>query len=49
MAASGNLDDALHFYRQISANGLTKGTPRENTPLRNWIVKLRAERKLGSS
>jgi len=49
MAGSGDADDALRFYRQIAANGLTSGTPRENTPLRNWIVELRAARELGSS
>ncbi|HEX7162343.1 MAG TPA: hypothetical protein VF223_14045 [Trebonia sp.] len=38
----------LRFYRQVAANGLTSGTLRENIPLRNWIVELRAERKLGS-
>lgn len=47
MAGSGDADDALRFYRQVAANGLTSGTPRENTPLRNWIVGLRAARKLG--
>jgi TniQ len=49
MAGSGDPDDALRFYHQIAANGLTNGTPRENNPLRNWIVELRAERRLGSS
>jgi TniQ len=48
IAGSGDPDDALRFYRQISANGLTNGTPRENNPLRNWIVELRAERRFGS-
>jgi TniQ len=48
MASSGQADDALRFYHQVAANGLTSGTPRENTPLRSWIVKLRAERELGS-
>jgi len=49
MAGSGDTDDALRFYRQVAANCLTTGTPRQNTPLRNWIVELRAARKLGSS
>ena len=49
MAGSGDPDDALRFYAQISTNGLNNGTPRENTPLRNWIVERRAERRLGSS
>lgn len=49
MAGSGDTNDALRFYREVAANGLTNGTPRENTPLRNWIVELRAARKLGSS
>lgn len=49
MAGSGDTDDTLRFYRQVAANGLTTGTPRENTPLRNWIVQLRAARKLGAS
>jgi hypothetical protein len=54
MAGSGDGDDAFRFYRQVAANGLTSGIPRENSPLRNWIVQLRAEkyrqqgRKLGS-
>lgn len=49
MAGSGDPGDAARFYHQVSANGLTNGTPRENIPLRNWIVELRAERRLGSS
>jgi hypothetical protein len=48
MAGSGAADDTLRFYHQIAASGISSGTPRENTPLRNWIVELRAERRLGS-
>jgi hypothetical protein len=49
MAGSGDTNDALRFYREVAANGLTNGTPRENTPLRNWLVELCAARELGSS
>jgi hypothetical protein len=49
MAGSGNPDDAVRFYHQVAANGLTNGRPQENNPLRNWIARLRAERVLGSS
>lgn len=48
MARSADPDDTLRFYRQVAANGLTNGTPRYNTPLRNWIAELRAEPRLGS-
>jgi hypothetical protein len=37
------------FDVQVAANGLTSGTPRENTPLRKWIMELRAARELGSN
>jgi hypothetical protein len=49
MAGSGDPDDVLRFYHQVAANGLTNGRPQENNPLRNWIVRLRTERRLGSS
>jgi hypothetical protein len=49
MAGSGDADDAIRFYRHVAANGLTSGAPRENTPLRSWIVELRAAPKLGSN
>lgn len=49
MARSGDADDALLFYREVAASGLTSGTPRENIPLRNWIAELRTARRLGSS
>jgi len=43
MAGSADADDALRLYRHVAANGLTRGDPSQNTPLRNWIVRLRGE------
>ena len=37
------------FFRQVAANGLTNGAPWRNTPLRNWIDRLRWDRATGES
>lgn len=42
---AGSLDPggSLRFYHHVTANGLSRGDPSQNTPLRGWIMKLRAE------
>jgi hypothetical protein len=32
MAGSGDVTEALRFYRQVASNGLTNGSPAQNTP-----------------
>jgi len=46
MAGSGKVGDAFRFYHQVASNGLTNGNPKENIPLRSWIVRLREETRL---
>lgn len=42
---AGSLDpgDSVRLYRHVAASGLNRGDPSQNTPLRGWIMKLRAE------
>jgi hypothetical protein len=42
---AGSLDpgDSLRLYHHVAANGLSRGDPSQNTPLRGWIAKLRAD------
>lgn len=42
---AGSLDpgDSVRLYRHVAASGLSRGDPSQNTPLRGWIMKLRAE------
>jgi hypothetical protein len=42
---AGSLDpgDSLRLYDHVAASGLSRGDPSQNTPLRGWIAKLRAE------
>jgi hypothetical protein len=43
IAGSLDADDAPRLYRCVATNGLTRGDPAQNIPLRGWITKLRAE------
>lgn len=43
MAGSADPDAAARLYRQLTASGLTRGDPSQNTPLRSWLVQLREE------
>jgi hypothetical protein len=43
IAGSLDADDALRLYHHVAANGLSRGDPGQNIPLRGWITKLRAE------
>lgn len=43
MASSDDVTETLRFYRQITNNGLTNGTPALNRPLHDWVVSRRAE------
>jgi hypothetical protein len=42
---AGSIDpgDSLRLYHHVAANGLSRGDPSQNTPLRGWIAKLRAD------
>ena len=42
---AGSLDpgDSLRLYHHVAANDLSRGDPSQNTPLRGWIAKLRAD------
>jgi hypothetical protein len=35
--------DSVRLYRHVAASGLSRGDPSQNTPLRGWIMQLRAE------
>jgi TniQ protein len=46
LAISGDPAENARFYRHVAANGLTNGTPAENTPLIKWLEHQRLDRTL---